>query len=223
MLWFEGAGSPTGRAAHFPWYYRFAPQGGPAEVIGDACPRTSVPVTARVTLAEPAGFIDDVWGRHTGKRGKHWILDNQGPHPELPSTTCIYDGTDLVAIRVRRPIAFARDTGPGVQRQDIGWRVRLQYTALNSTETDWLPMKASDEVRRRASDVDWSDFRPRTISVPDMLKPFYGVRVVYQLTWYKAGTDVVRGTARHSPRWYVSDAVTAYELPNPYCYASIAS
>ena len=53
------------------------------------------------------------------------------------------------------------------------------------------------------------------------MEPFYAIRVVYQLTWYKAGTNVVRGTARHSPRWYESTGGLGFEQPNPYCFASI--
>ena len=124
MLWFEGAGPATGRSAHFPYRYLREPQGSTGLVGEEGCESELAVMAsaARTPRAEPAGFIDDVWGTHTGQRGKHWLLDNVGPHPELPAVTCVYQGSELVAIRVRRPIVFARDTGPGVQAQTIGWR-----------------------------------------------------------------------------------------------------
>jgi hypothetical protein len=226
MLWFEGAGPPTGRAAHFPYWYRVVLPGEVDEIVRFDCPAQQAVVAeraARTPHAEPAGFIDDVWGPHTGRRGKHWILDNVGPNPELPSATCLYDeNLDLEAVRLRRPIVFARNATGGTDTQDIGWRVRLQYTALNSSETDWQPLEVSSEIRRPATDSDWADFRPRTIPVEPLAEPFFGVRAVYQLTWYRKGTDTVRGTARHSPRWYTASSESiSFPLPNPYCYAMI--
>lgn len=202
MRWYKGNGSVDGRATHYVTSYRVNSEMGPFD-YDLACPPSLISLTSSRSAAAPAAeppFNGEL--AHSGKRGPHWILDTPGPEPELPAVICHYNAAStLQSVEVRRPIVLARDTGAGIQSQDVAWRFVLQGSLTDSGSESWSDVSQTTWKRARASETSWARFDPRTLAVAAPVGT-YVVRVVIQLRWYKGTTNTVIGSASHTPLTY---------------------
>jgi hypothetical protein len=199
--WYPTAGVLDGQAAHFPKWYRRT-QGSAFDLAADWC--------ASDDTVGSDGLLPYGYGTHDGAYGLHWILDHVGPNPEYPAVTCAYDDSyQLDAIKVRRPIVFARDRGPGVDSQPVGWKAVVQIAdapppgiaAPAGVEPAWSFYRESPVQKDGASDRYWADFLARTIDVPASLANKQ-LRVVYRMFWYAPDGHTIRGRANDRPYWY---------------------
>jgi hypothetical protein len=212
LFWYGPNGTTqTGRADHRPSLYGVR---GPG--FNQWVARQCEALLSGVTAGVPAPPL-----QHTGKVGPHWILDTPGTPVEYPAVTCDYDSNGLLSrMRIRRPIVLARNTGPGVQRQDVAWKALIQYTPANSGFEEWYPFGETKTTRRSASELDWANWLPRVFDTPQP-KGIIGLRVVYRMTWFKGTTNQVVGRAEHAPVAYLVDpAVGPSYVEDGYCYLS---
>jgi len=195
LFWYGSNGTTiVDQAWHRPLWYGTQGAGFGQQ---EQCYSTFAPALAG---GEPYGE-----GVHSGKPGLHWILDSFGPYPEYPAVSCEYDeSSKLARIAIRRPIVFARDTGPGVNRGDVAWKALLQTTLQNSGNESWVTVDETSSTRRSASDVAMADFLPKRFDF-DVGIGIVAYRIVYRITWYKGTTSTVTGRADHFPLWYELD------------------
>jgi hypothetical protein len=118
---------------------------------------------------------------HTGLVGRHSLLDTT----TNAGTRCDYltgDGRGGAStVTVRPPRVFARNRTAGVDRQTVGWRVRLQQS---EDFVHWYTDFESPVAKGSATDTTKASFTAMTVSVPFNLY----VRVHVVMFWYVPGT-----------------------------------
>jgi hypothetical protein len=195
LVWYGANGTTVvERARHLAYWYLIKG----SFRLPEQCPSTNDPLTRLAADPAPRGISE---GTHTGRRGLHWILEMLGPYPEYPPVVCEYDSSDdLERLHIRRPIVFARDAGPGVQRQDVGWRAIIQTSPAGGGPPVWTTVAQTSLTRRSATDIAWADLRPKTYVVD--LADYDALRVIYRLFWYRGSDGPQVGRADHVPVWY---------------------
>jgi hypothetical protein len=209
LLWYQ-PGKPVAKALHTIAWYRGLYEGNK---LGFDRGCRSALIKAASTRAPVPPFGE---GPHPGVQGVHWILDSFGAPPEYTAATCVYENAEVARVRVRRPIVFARDTGPGVQQQDVGWKAVIQ-TADSNVDPEWQNLVETSVVRRRTSDVAWADFRDRTVQLPDDV-PGVVLRVVYRMYWYQGSSTSEANRAVHVAYWYTMVYGSNTDYRHEYCY-----
>lgn len=216
LRWNQGTGTTqVGSAQHTPVWYRIDSALGTG-TTQNGCPNSLAPLVAGFT-------VDNGEDAHSGKRGPHWLLDNPGPNPELTAAICEYDALgQLDRIVIRRPMVLARDTGPGIQAQDVAWKVVVQASVTNSGTEQWgSTVGQTTTTRRRATEQAWADFRPKVVD-PSAIEGFEVVRVLSKLTWFKGTSNTVAGRASHHPMTYRLEYHNGnYGWHQDYCYMTL--
>lgn len=155
-------------------------------------PTAFIAVALAMVGVVPSTALADKPSSHSGLRGVHGLIDSA----EFPAATCRYSGSyQLRKIVVRAPIVYARNTGPGVQTRQVGWRFRIQY----SSGLGFSTFKTSSVVKASATDQRPAGFQQRSISFTNAPEIVYRVRV--DIFWYDAQGDQI-GKAIHAPEWY---------------------
>jgi hypothetical protein len=184
---------------HVRWMTGFA-------VIGVALGLIVGPITASADT--PLG--------HRGTVGRHQLRDTA----RAPGVECFYESTnpnsptqaDLEGLRVRPPVVFAVNTGPGTDRQDVGW----QFIVLRSrNEGRWTEVLRTSIHFKPATDARSADFSTRGTSFLGDSASRY--RVVVKTYWLgRSGT--VTGNARNRVDFYKGGAFAG----SSFCPGGIA-
>jgi hypothetical protein len=129
---------------------------------------------------------------HTGTRGVHVLIDTT----EYPGITCQYNlfaPGKIKRIAVRRPIVYAPNTTSGRDQRWVGWRYRIQRTAVKA---NWETIHVSSIQRAIAYDDQPAALQP---SGKNLVGEYgYVYRAVVDLWWYTpSGTGRVTGHATH--------------------------
>ena len=143
------------------------------------------------------------------------MLDGYPDYSEYPAVTCSYAGGKLDRIRVRQPVVFGDDRGPGEDAQWVGWRAVVQYSDDLSV---WSFYRQSPLVKMRASDKYPADFLPTTIDLPGSVADHGAYRVQYRFFWYYPNKGTLDGRARHVPYWITLRYGSITDLSDGYCY-----
>jgi hypothetical protein len=153
--------------------------------------RMAVVLGMTLTLAFPGTVTADAPVSHRGTYGPHALIDTV----EYPGASCRYDDDqNMVRVRVRPPIVFARDRTAARDMQWVGWVVELQYRSGSGA---FSTIQRSSVVKVMALDDTPAPFRARTVTVARP-RGSGAWRVVSRMIWYKPGTTSTwQGTARH--------------------------
>jgi hypothetical protein len=156
----------------------------------------------------------------TGKFGVHLLVDSE----EYPAVSCIYVGVDQILsdIRVRPPIVFAYDAGPGTDTQPVGWRYKIQWSDLVARGTVWHPFFISSVVSAMATDHRNAAFTPRSHSFGPHVQDHTLYRVIYELSWFDPSGSTETGFSRLDPEFYriVTPGNDPQVSPNSDCSSS---
>jgi hypothetical protein len=103
----------------------------------------------------------------------------------------------LIEAELRKDLGgYARNRGPGVNRQIVGWRVRVQ---ASDDFVTWSTVRETSVTTTSATDVVEAGYQPRTVAVPTDK----AVRVRVVMLWYKPGSRTrVAGRAIHEVDHY---------------------
>ncbi|MET0773068.1 MAG: hypothetical protein ABWZ82_08300 [Candidatus Limnocylindrales bacterium] len=158
--------------------------------------RLAVVLGTALAIITPSAATADTPVSHRGTFGPHALTDTL----EYPGATCRYDDDlDLVRVRVRPPIVFARDRTSARDLQWVGWVVELQY---RPDEGSFSTIQRSSVVKVMALDDAPAPFRQRTVTI-DRPRGSGSWRVVSRMIWYRPGTaSTWQGTARHRVTFY---------------------
>jgi hypothetical protein len=161
-------------------------------------PTVLVAVALALVALVPSSALADKPISHSGSRGVHGLVDSA----EFPAATCRFDSLfQLDKFVVRAPIVYARDTRPGVQTRQVGWRFRIQY----SSGLGFSTYRTSSIVKASATDQTPAAFIQRSMSFSNAPEIVYRVRV--DMYWYAADGHQI-GRATHAPDWYGWSAPT---------------
>jgi hypothetical protein len=133
----------------------------------------------------------------SGKVGVHALVDS----PETPGVRCRYGPTTqtFTGVRVWSPIMYARNKGPGVDKQPGSWRVILQRQ--QDEQTTWTTVAQTGKILVQLRD----NLPPGRVSVDlgHAGEPTSAYRVIVRMEWSKPGDPgTVAGFARHRVDWY---------------------
>ena len=139
-------------------------------------------------LAIPSSAAADTPVAHWGSYGPHYLTDTV----EYPGVSCHFnENYTLDRVRVRPPVIYAKDRGPGTDSQWVGWQVIVRGRAYD--ETAWHTVSVSSIVKAKASDNQAASFKVRNVPVFHL-----EVKVAIKMIWYKPGSSTtIAGWARH--------------------------
>jgi hypothetical protein len=148
--------------------------------------------TLPVTAETPVPVDDPPVGRHV-------LIDNG----EFPGANCRSQSfTDLVSIRVRRPVMYARNRTSGTDHQTVGWRWQLRDESFSAVAQGPIA-KASATDKRPAA------FSNQTVGMSGRPEGVYFISI--RMYWFKPGSSTqVQGTARHFVRNYARNGDTVF-------------
>jgi len=151
---------------------------------------SAVPVTA----ATPAPVDDPPVGRHV-------LIDTQ----EFPGAKCRTQSfSDLLSIRVRRPVMYARSRTSGTDHQIVGWRWELRNASR--TQIDHGSFEKADATDKRPA-----AFSNQTVDMSGRPEGTYFISI--RMRWFKPGSSTtVQGSAHHFVRNYGRDGDTVLPL-----------
>jgi hypothetical protein len=161
--------------------------------------------TRWIALAVAAGLVASLGGAvvasadtgvtHQGAYGVHYLADSA----EFAGVRCTYNNANVISsIRVRDPLAFARNTTTRVDTQWVSWFFRIQRQTPGST--GWTNVVTSAVQKRTATDGQIANFSPITRAFAGSAA--YQYRVVVVMRWYGAGGAPVIGNTTHRADWY---------------------
>jgi len=161
--------------------------------------RRALPALLGVAMALLVGAAP-ASAKPTGQYGVHFLIDSE----EYPAVSCVYVGADqiLSEIRVRPPIVFAHDAGPGTDTQPVGWRYKIQWSDLAARGTVWHPFFISPIVTATATDHRNATFAPRSHTFGAHVQDHPLYRVLYELSWFDPSASTVTGFSRLGPVFY---------------------
>jgi hypothetical protein len=144
---------------------------------------------------------------HSGDYGIHQLIDSS----EYPGLICRWESAELVSMRVRQAIAFAKNLTPGTDQQGVKRRLVVQYTDSTSEPYAWVALPVLPATSASATDKRNAAFRSVVVSLngdgPDHLR----WRVVQRLIW-SSPAGRVNETAR-----YVGVYQSTFIVPGQSC------
>ena len=133
--------------------------------------------------------------RMKGAYGAHYLADSA----EYAGVRCTYNNSNVISsIRVRDPLAFAKNTTTRVDTQWVSWNFRVQKQTPAST-AGRMSSRARSQ-KRTATDGQIANFSPITRAFAGSAA--YQYRVVVVIRWYGAGGAPVVGSTTHRADWY---------------------
>jgi hypothetical protein len=156
----------------------------------------SVAISVPLLVGAAPRVMADTEIGHSGKPGRHRLVDTA----QKPGARCDYVTGDTRAapatVTVRAPVMYARNRGPGVDRQIVGWRIRVQ---ASDDFVTWSTVRDTGVSKTSAFDTVEAGYQPRTVAVPTD----QAVRVRVLMIWYKPGSRTkVSGRATHEVDHY---------------------
>ena len=152
----------------------------------------AIGLVAALLLAAAPVAADTELG-HGGQVGRHRLRDIFG----YPGARCIYPSETAqneTAIRVRSPIAYARNVFEGPDYQIVGWRARLQERQSGV----WVSITSSRLEKDYATDLFPAEFTPQTLAVTSA----GAHRIRVDMYWFSPDGTTIVGRARHLVDFY---------------------
>lgn len=181
--------------------------------------RRLLPALAGIAMAIFVGAAP-VSAKPTGQYGVHQLVDSE----EYPAVTCVYVGIDQVLskIKVRAPIVFGSNRGPGEDSQPVGWRYKIQWSDLIARGTVWHPFYVSPMDTAMATDRHNAAFVPRSHTFGPHVQDHDLYRVIYELSWFLPEVDDQVGFSRLDPVYYriATPGNDPQVSPTPDCSSS---
>jgi hypothetical protein len=148
-----------------------------------------------VSLGGAVGASADTGLTHEGAYGVHYLADSA----EYAGVRCTYNNSNVISsIRVRDPLAYAKNKTTRVDTQWVSWDFRIQSQTPGSTR--WTDVATSGSQKRTATDSQVANFSPITRVFAGSAAKQY--RVVVVIRWYGPGGTTVIGRASHRADWY---------------------
>jgi hypothetical protein len=148
---------------------------------------------------------------HTGHFGVHVLLDDVHETPAI----CRYGpgSAGLISIKVRQPIVFASDSGPGIQSQHVRWRFVVEETddPLPDKNTVWTQLPPGHFVTAGATERKPAGFGARSRSLGSGERGHAYYRVKVSLRWLRSNGTVAGAVVETAARYALvqSDGSTA--------------
>ena len=181
----------------------------PAATLAFLC----VCLTGGTALAEPQPYDPPPPPVVAGNVGTYALTDTEANN----GARCIFGNIDvdqhLVAIRVRKPTAYAIDRTSGPDKRMLGWRFYVEEWQPGSSS--WSVVFKTDVQRASATDTHAAGFGSRIYRLGFTPTSWYRIRV--RVLWYKLdGTQ--DGHVDVWVDWYRNDTpFSDYSVEDP-CY-----